>query len=670
LPRVGYVPGMRTRGPFALVAVAVVLSIAPGARAAAARDDTAWLQSRLDLGGALFLPKLANGECYATRGLWVPGDGTTITSDGACLVALGWGTRPGPTRPLRAKAVFLLDHVDLRQPQPVRISISGLDIRVPAKTRMAGIQVYGAEATLTDLTVRGAPTKDVAIGSGKLGDGGPTPRITVRNCRLSGASGDVLTASGAVGLHLEGNTLSGGRGVGIDLRAGDRGQPTLDVHVTGNRVIGNGGPGILVDLAPKNGLPLLASGIELARNEVLRNAARAPVPRRAGIVLAGGQSDRQGTLALTGNVVRENHGPGILGRKLALVVTRDDNDLRGNRGGAMKGLRTVVAARPPAADRAFTRIDAPATGAARDDTEQLQARLDAGGGTIFLPKLPNGECYATRGLWVSHDDTTITSDGACVVSLGPGEVRLRSTDGDPIPSAAVFYVNRSRKRDPAPMGVTISNLRIVVPAGEPMYGVAVYGHAVTLRSLDIGGSPKDDVIVGARANGNGYAGRVAILDSTLGGAARNAISATGVIGLTIEGNTIQGVRDSPPGQPAAGIDLEPDDRGQPALGVRIARNTIRDNAGPGILLELETNDGNSVLATDLEISGNTIVRNAAARTPPKRAGIVLSGGQDGVDGTLLLRENVVRDNGGPGILMRRLRLAVTASGNDVGGNED
>jgi len=191
---------------------------APSPAAAAGRDDTAWLQARLDLGGALHLPKLPNGECYATRGLWVSRDDTTITSDGACIVALGWGVRPGPTpgRPLRAKSVFLLDHVDLRRPQPVRVSISGLDIRVPAKTRMRGIVVYGAESTIADLTVRGAPMSDVVIGDGQLGSGGPTPRMTVRNCRLSGAKGDVLVASGAVGLRVEGNTLSGGGGAGGD----------------------------------------------------------------------------------------------------------------------------------------------------------------------------------------------------------------------------------------------------------------------------------------------------------------------------------------------------------------------------------------------------------------------------------------------------------------------
>jgi len=159
-----------------------------------------------------------------------------------------------------------------------------------------------------------------------------------------------------------------------------------------------------------------------------------------------------------------------------------------------------------------------------------------------------------------------------------------------------------------------------------------------------------------------------VLDSTLSGAKRNAISATGVIGLRIEGNTIQGVRDSPPGQPAAGIDLEPDERGQPAWAVQIRQNLIQDNAGPGILFELEGNYGNAVLATDLEISGNKILRNSNRFTPPKRAGVVLAGGQDVVNGTLRFQGNTIRDNGGPGILLSRLRLDVDSSGNDVAGN--
>ena len=158
-----------------------------------------------------------------------------------------------------------------------------------------------------------------------------------------------------------------------------------------------------------------------------------------------------------------------------------------------------------------------------------------------------------------------------------------------------------------------------------MFGVVAFGHGTTLSHLDISGAPIDDVLIGGRANGNGYVANVSVLDSTLSGAKRNAISAFGVIGLRIEGDTIQGVRDSPPGQPAAGIDVEPDERSQPTLDVKIVRNLISDNAGPGILLPLETNDGPAMLATELEVRGNSILRNAQKRTPPTRAGIAIEG---------------------------------------------
>jgi hypothetical protein len=408
------------------------------------------------------------------------------------------------------------------------------------------------------------------------------------------------------------------------------------------------------------GPALLASGIEISANQILRNAREAPTAARGGIVIAGGQDDGKGDLRLSSNVVRGNRGPGILGRKLRLVVDASGNDLRGNSAGATRGLHVLAQARAAVAE---TWVPRAAQQSARDDTAWLQERLDARGGTIFLPKLPDGECYATRGLWVSHDRTTITSDGACVVSLGLGAVRLRSNDGDPIASSAVFFVNRSSPSKPAPVGVTISNLRIVVPEGQGMYGVAVFGHETVLSHLDIGGAPKDDVLLSGRANGNSYVGRTQILGCTLSGAQRNAISAVSVIGLRIEGNVIQGVRDAPPGQPAAGIDIEPDDRGQPALDVHVVHNTIQDNAGPGILLELESNEGPAVVATELEISDNVIVRNALKPTPPKRAGIVIAGGQDGGKGTLVLKRNVISGNGGPPILLSRLLLIVDASQN-------
>jgi hypothetical protein len=565
----------------------------------------------------------------------------------ACIVALGLGEgrikRPNGTL-IKANAVFDVDHTDVRKPLPVRVSISGLRITVPAPKRMHGISVFGHEVTLDRLAIDGAPLTDIRIGSGVKGAGGMTGRVTLTNSVLSGGQRDVVSISGPIGLRVEGNTFSNARGsraAGLHIRAGDRGQPVLDVHVTGNKVVRSAGPGIYVDLAPTNGLPLLASGIEISRNEVAGNARKAPKSQRGGIVLAGGQRDGKRTVVLSGNTFRANRGGALVRRYVPHL-------------GTPAGPRTV----------------APASGAApRDDTAWLQARLDRSGGTVFLPQLPNGECYATRGLWVSHDRTTITSDGACVVSLGLGPVRLRSDDGDPIAASAVFFINRSRRSQPAPANVTISNLRIIVPDGQSMYGVAVNGHLVTLSHLDVGGAPKDDISLSGRANGNSFAGGISILDCRLSGAARNAISATAVIGLRIERNTITGVRDAPPGQPAAGIDVEPDDRGQPALDVQIVGNTISGNAGPGIMLELESNDGPAVVATQLEIVGNTIASNALKRSPPKRAGIVLAGGQDGGQGVLVLRDNIIRGNGGPGILGSCLRLQVQASNNDLAGNE-
>jgi hypothetical protein len=632
---------MKRSALMGLCIAAATMALFPAAGAAlTARDDTAWLQAKLDAGGTLFLPKLPGGACYATRGLWVSHDDTTVSSDGACIVALGRGEgrikKPDGTY-IKANAVFEIDHSDVRKPLPVRISIGGLHITVPRAKQMYGVSVLGHEVTLDSLRIDGAPLTDIRIGSGVRGAGGMTGRVVLTNSSLSGGRRDVVSVSGPIGLRVEGNTFSGARdafAAGLHIRAGDRGQPVLDVHVTGNKALRNAGRGIYLDLAPPNGLPLLASSIEISRNELIGNAS-------GGILIAGGQRDGKGTVTLSGNTFRANHGPPVARRNVPHQA-------------APAGPRTVAQA---------------ASGAPRDDTAWLQARLDRGGGTIFLPQLPNGECYATRGLWVSRDRTTITSDGACIVSLGLGPVRLRSADGDPIAASAVFFVNRSKPKQPAPIDITISNLRIVVPDGQSMYGVAVYGHLVTLSHLDIGGAPKDDITVSGRANGNSFAGGISILDCNLSGAARNAISATAVIGLRIERNTITGVRDSPPGQPAAGIDVEPDDRGQPALDVSIIGNTITGNAGPGIMLELESNDGPAVVATELEISGNTIVSNALKRSPPKRAGIVLAGGQDGGQGTLALKDNVIRGNGGPGILGSRLRLQVQASNNDLSGNE-
>jgi hypothetical protein len=618
----------------ALLAVAVLCVGTPAD--AATRDDTDLLQAKLDAGGAIFLPKLPGGQCYATRGLWLSRDDTTITSDGACIVALGLGRAqvdPRAKRPHFANAVLDISHSDVRAPVPARIAVSGLRIIVPKAKRMHGVLVEGDEVALSNLTIEGAPLTGIRVGYGVAGDAAMTERISIVDSTIRGAQRDGVVAYGPIDLRIERNTVVRAGRSGIHVWSADRGQPVLDVHVVGNFTTDNAGPGIFVDLDPVNGAPLFARGIEVTGNHVFRNARKTQHSLRAGLVLAGAAD-----VSLTGNTFGGNHGRAMLKRR-ARVATVE----------------------------VLGRAIAPASSG--DDTTWLQSRLDRGGGTIFLRRLPDGACYATRGLWVSRDHTTITSDGACIVSLGLGPVRLRSTDGDPIAASAVFFINRSSPQRPAPVDITISNLRIIVPPGQGLYGVGVFGHRVTLSHLDIGGAPKDDITISGRANGNMYAGDIAIFDSRLSGAMRNAISADSVIGLDIERNTIEGVRDEPAGQPAAGIDIEPGGRDEPTLDVRIVGNIIQDNAGPGILLELEPNEGPAVIATRLEIRGNTVVRNARKLSPPKRAGIVLAGGQDGGAGTLVLRDNVIRNNGGPGILQTRFRLRLDAGGNEIAGND-
>ena len=129
-----------------------------------------------------------------------------------------------------------------------------------------------------------------------------------------------------------------------------------------------------------------------------------------------------------------------------------------------------------------------------------QAKLDAGG-SLVLPRLPNGECYETRGLWVSHDDTTVTSDGACVVALGPGEGRIPRGDGTFVRANAVFFVDHSDVRKPLPVRISISGLHLTVPAATRMHGISVLGHEVTLSGLAIDGAPLTDVRIGAGHEG-------------------------------------------------------------------------------------------------------------------------------------------------------------------------
>ncbi len=318
--------------------------------------------------------------------------------------------------------------------------------------------------------------------------------------------------------------------------------------------------------------------------------------------------------------------------------------------------------------------------APRDDTSWLQGKLD-GGGKVVLKKLSDGACYQTYGLWVSKSKTTIQGkSGACIQYLGPGPVRLFSSDGDAIASNAIFFVNRSSTGSGTPQRISISNLQLNVPNGTDGYGVLVAGSDVTLSNLKITGSPLDAVTVTGRANGRGYAGPVVIKGSRFIGARRNGISVVGAIGVTIDSNTITGAGNqtflglasvSYTG-PWAGIDIEPDTVSYPVKKVTVSNNTISDNGGAGILMALATNFGLPAVADQIKLEGNTITRNGQSSGPFLRGGICLQGGQADGNGRLSVTSNQIVANGGFGLCRHPegFNMQIAISKNTIRDNTD
>jgi hypothetical protein len=311
----------------------------------------------------------------------------------------------------------------------------------------------------------------------------------------------------------------------------------------------------------------------------------------------------------------------------------------------------------------------------RDDTDYLQARLDAGG-DVFIPKLPGGECYRTRGLWISRSGTKVGSDGACIVYLGPGRRRLTSPDGDPIRANGIFVVNRSSMKSLPPDGVAISDLDLIVPVGTDGYGAIVSGTHVTVANLDIEGVPIDAITVTGRQNGLGYAGPVLIRNTIIRGARRNGISLVAARDATLDGNTITGVgligMTDPDLGPWAGIDVEPDLVTYPIERVLITRNTISGNGGSGVLLAFDTLAGRPWTATQVIVAGNALTFNGLESGPFLRGGVCLQGGQHDGQGLVRLLANEISGNGGYGLCSDAtgFKMVLSMACNDVHDNSD
>jgi hypothetical protein len=296
-------------------------------------------------------------------------------------------------------------------------------------------------------------------------------------------------------------------------------------------------------------------------------------------------------------------------------------------------------------------LSAPVVPSTRDDTASLQAELDAAQ-DVTLPALPDGSCYRTRGLWVSRNDTVISSpDGACIEALGPGDTRLSSSDGDPIAANAIFVVSRSAADGADPVNVTIRGLRLVVPDGLGMMGTIVAATQVEIDAVHVEGAPVEALAVTGRGSQQGVSQGVFVHDSTFAGGTRNVISVTSVRGFELTRCDVSGASDTngAPGNPAAGLDIEPNSIAEPVVDIRIQDNRIAQNAGPGILLALAPNEGAPAEAGPIEILGNRIEGNGTKETPPVRGGIIVEGGQADGKGRVTIAGNEIRGNAGYGL---------------------
>jgi Right handed beta helix region len=347
----------------ALLALLAAVATGAGGPAVAADpvppgpDVTAWLQERLDAGGEIVLPQLANSGCYRSRGLWVTRSDTTVRSDGACIEAIA----PGPVRfrgddgdPIAARAVFYVSRPSAPGTAPHDVRISGLRLVVPRRARMFGLELTGTRVDVDDVTVSGAPIDAVLVGG--RGDG-PATDVSIHDSRFAAGTRNVVsitsarrvsvtrcTLAGATDTHYLAETRRpfGNPGAAIDVEPDRASDPIVDVRIADNRIWDNAGPGIVLALDPNKGRPREADRIAIEHNVVIGNGRRATPPLRGGIVVAGGQARTPGHVAIRGNVIRANRGYGLVGHPVfgtTMIVDARGNDLRGNTAGRWRFVR-------------------------------------------------------------------------------------------------------------------------------------------------------------------------------------------------------------------------------------------------------------------------------------------------------------------------------------------
>ena len=92
---------------------------------------------------------------------------------------------------------------------------------------------------------------------------------------------------------------------GIDVEPNSPGDPITGVQITGNRIEGNAGPGILLALQPGSAV---APSIDISGNTITDNGLKTTPPVLGGIVAPTGQPG----VTIGSNVIGQNNGPDLV----------------------------------------------------------------------------------------------------------------------------------------------------------------------------------------------------------------------------------------------------------------------------------------------------------------------------------------------------------------------
>jgi hypothetical protein len=238
-----------------------------------------------------------------------------------------------------------------------------------------------------------------------------------------------------------------------------------------------------------------------------------------------------------------------------------------------------------------------------DSTEFLQAAFDSDYPIIIIPASPGP--WITRPLVLPSNKTIVFEPGALLQAKrgefpGSGDSLLTGND--------------------------IQNLTILGNGAEvamwktdyqnPPYVPGEWRHAISLRAasnihiqgLVIRSSGGDGIYLGSHWPADiPYNRNITLQDLHLKDHHRQGISVISVDGLLIQRVLIEGTRGTPP---AAGIDFEPNRAVELLSNIQVRQAHIRNNRGPGILVQVQKLDHTSrpidILLEDVYLRNNVL----------------------------------------------------------------